>query len=465
VDSSPASTAIVWFRRDLRIHDHPALTKALQFANVVCLFVLDDRLLHGRYASPNRAWFLQQSLLELASALAERGGRLVVQRGRPEIVVADVAHKVGAGVVFASRDYGPFGLRRDRRVAEALASGGIRFDALPGVLAVEPEAIARQQGGPFRVFGAFHRRWVEVPRAPVLPAPDVIPSAGATLSDGFESWRIERPAASIIVPGEAAARERLRSWVEHGNDGYASRRDRLDLEGSSRLSQDLRWGLLSPNEVLSAVHDEAGALARELAWRDFYHHLAWHAPRVVREPFRRDLAGLPWRDDPDGLQAWKDGRTGYPVIDAAMRQLVACGWMHNRARMIVASFLCKNLLIDYREGEAFFMQHLVDGDVALNNGGWQWSSSTGTDAQPYFRVFNPVLQGQRFDPSGTFVRHWLPELAGVPDEYVHQPWTMPGSLQRNVGVVIGRDYPLPIVPPEGAAARAREFYRGALDRL
>jgi deoxyribodipyrimidine photo-lyase len=230
------------------------------------------------------------------------------------------------------------------------------------------------------------------------------------------------------------------------------------------LSQDLRWGLLSVSEVREKLAGGGESFERELAWRDFYHHLAWHQPRALREPFRREAKALPWNKDGAALAAWQRGETGYPVVDAAMRQLVETGWMHNRARMIVASLLTKNLLIDYREGERFFMRHLVDGDPAVNNGGWQWASSTGTDAQPYFRVFNPVLQGNRFDPDGVFVRRWLPVLAKVPDRWVHEPWAMPAEAQKTAACVIGRDYPAPIVALEGAAARARAFFesgRGA----
>ena len=335
----------------------------------------------------------------------------------------------------------------------------------PGVLAVEPEDVFSKTGGPLTVFRPFLRRWSEVPMRAVLPAPERIPAP----PPGFErpvkrSWTPDRPLADLLPGGEPAARQRLDAWLTEGLARYADDRDRLDLEGSSRLSQDLRWGLLSVNELRQRLRGAgAGATAfeRELAWRDFYHHLAWRLPGVLREPFRETMKSLPWSNDTELLGAWQEGRTGYPAVDAAMRQLVATGWMHNRARMIVASFLTKNLFIDYREGERFFLRHLVDGDVAVNNGGWQWASSTGTDAQPYFRVFNPVLQGRRFDPEGRFVRRWIPELAPVPDRYVHEPWAMPSEIQKEAGCVIGRDYPAPIVPGAGAVPRARAFFLGA----
>ena len=252
---------------------------------------------------------------------------------------------------------------------------------------------------------------------------------------------------------------RLERFLIQQAERYGRERDRLDLAGTSRLSQDLRWGLISPAEVLSrgaAICPKK--FMEEVAWRDFYHHLAWYTPRVLREPYQAAFAGIRWETHTAALNAWKCGRTGFPVVDAAMRQLVATGWMHNRARMIVASFLTKQLLIDYREGEQFFMEHLVDGDVAVNNGGWQWASSTGANAQPYFRVFNPVLQGTRFDPDGIFVRNWVPELTNVPNRFVHAPWTAPAEVQAAAECIVGCDYPAPIVSHGGAAFRAKAFY-------
>jgi len=268
--------------------------------------------------------------------------------------------------------------------------------------------------------------------------------------------------ALVPRPGEPAARERLAAWLERDVDAYAATRDRLDLEdGTSRLSQDLRWGLLSPLEVVEragGAGDGRRVFAAELAWREFYAHVLWHHPRVLREPFQPAFAGLPWREDPVAFDAWREGRTGYPVVDAAMRQLRASGFVHNRARMIAASFLVKHLLLDWRLGEAAFMRHLTDGDVASNNGGWQWTASTGTDPQPYFRVFNPVLQGRRFDPDGAYVRRWIPELRRVPGAAVHEPWALDAAEQAAAGVRIGLDYPAPIVDHAAARQRALDVF-------
>ncbi len=260
-------------------------------------------------------------------------------------------------------------------------------------------------------------------------------------------------------------RARLDCWLASAAlPAYAEGRNRLDTDGTSRLSADLKLGTLSPLEVLLAAEgpgDGRRVYVSELAWREFYHHVLWHFPHVVRSAFRPAYDAVPWIDDPDGLEAWREGRTGYPVVDAAMRQLAGSGWMHNRARMIAASFLAKDLLVDWRAGEAHFMRHLVDGDVASNNGGWQWTAGTGTDAAPYFRVFNPVSQGRKFDPAGAYVRRWVPELARVPDAYVHEPWTMPPDVQAAAGCVIGRDYPAPIVDHAAARERALAAYAAA----
>lgn len=456
--------AITWFRRDLRVHDHPALTAAVEGADaVIPVFVVDDGLLGGRFASPNRAWFMRESVVALGEALAERGAPLRILRGRPADVLPAFAREVGATDVYVTRDATPYGRRRDREVAERLGAAGIAFHAKRGLLVHEPDEIATGAGRPYTVFTPFRHAWDARSRRPTLPAPERIPGLSNARPDAVPD--LGRPTADrarIPAPGETAARLRLERWLARGLDGYAETRNRLDLDqGSSRISQDLRFGLLSAGEVAERA-DRAGEGARgflgELAWRDFYAHVLWHHPTVLRASFRPAFASLPVRHDPADLAAWAEGRTGYPVVDAAMRQLRASGFVHNRARMIAASFLAKHLLLDWRLGEAEFMRHLTDGDIASNNGGWQWSASTGTDSQPYFRVFNPVLQGARFDPDGGYVRRWVPELAGVPPDRIHQPWTMSAAEQATAGCQIGTDYPAPIVDHADARARALAVY-------
>lgn len=469
---------IVWFRRDLRLHDHPALTDALRSGRpIVPLFVLDPRILRGRFASPNRAWFLRGSLASLDAALRERGSGLVIRIGDPREVVPALAEEVGAATVHVSRDHAPYGIERDRAVAGRLERSGIAFHAKRGVLVQEPEDLLTADGRPPVRFTPFLRHWEALPRRAVLEAPRRMPAAPVVGSAALDELAFEAPTADrrmLPEPGEAAARRRLARWLDstpgHGPEAYDRTRDHLaDPDATSRLSADLRFGTLSPNELATAVAERFGSTEggrrylSELAWRDFYAQLLHHHPRIARQPFDRRFADFGYDDDPVLAEAWRDGRTGYPIVDAAMRQLLAAGFMPNRARMIVASFLTKDLLIDWRLGEAHFMRYLVDGDPASNLGGWQWASSMGSDAQPYVRVFNPVTQARRFDPDGAYVRRWVPELATVPTERIHEPWTMSREEQRASGCAIGIDYPLPVV--DHAEARRRTLDRFAASAI
>jgi deoxyribodipyrimidine photo-lyase len=422
----------MWFRRDLRIHDLPALDHALAAADrVLPLFVVDPVIVEGRWRSPNRLWHLARCLERLDEGLRARGASLVVVAGRPTEEVPRVAAAVGASIVVASRDLAPYGRARDDAVREALRADGVELRTGRGLLVHEPEEVRREDGGSFRVFSPFHRAWQARELRPALDAPAALPMAATPIpwarpidaALGHPSPTAD--ADLLLPPGEPAARQRLASWAVSGALArYATERDRLDLEGTSRLSQDLRWGTLSAVEVVTACDGPGEGPTRfraEIAWRDFYAHLLWHEPALARRSFRSDLERVAWTDDPGLIKAWSEGRTGYPVVDAAMRQLLATGWMHNRARMIVASFLTKHLGVDWRVGEAHFMEHLVDGDPASNNGGWQWSASVGSDPQPYVRILNPTLQGARHDPQGDYVRRWVPELRGLDGPAVHEP--------------------------------------------
>jgi deoxyribodipyrimidine photo-lyase len=463
--------AIVWFRRDLRLHDHPALVAAIERADrVVPVFVVDPVLIRGRFASPNRAWFMLESVGALKSSLRALGSDLLVRVGDPRDVVPSLARDLGAGAVFVSRDHAPYGRTRDRSIADALSATGIAWHARRGVLIHEPEEIATQDDRPFSVYSPFRRAWEMRERRGIEPPPrpgdlgridqdrGTIPSlAGLGLGDG--------PTAApdlLPEPGEAAARGRLERWLEQGIDEYAASRDRMDVVGgTSRLSADLRFGLLSPLEVVEravGAGDGRRVFVSEIVWREFYAHVLFHQPALRRQAFRPGFDAIPWSQDAHELAAWRAGRTGYPIVDAAMRQLASSGWMHNRARMIAASFLTKDLLHDWRAGEAYFMRHLVDGDVASNNGGWQWSASTGTDPQPYFRIFNPVSQGRRHDPDGAYVRRWVPELERVPTDRIHAPWEMTRDEQAAAGCRIGVDYPPPIADHAASRARALAVY-------
>jgi deoxyribodipyrimidine photo-lyase len=452
-------TALVWFRRDLRVHDHPALTAAHREADrIVPVFVLDPRLLDGgRFPSRNRAWFLLESLRELREALQARGADLVVRRGRPEEVLPRLAGETGADVVHFASDVSPFAMARDRRVAAAMP---VRRH--PGNF-VADVGVPRTQGGrPYAVFSPFHRAWERLPRRSVHGAPRAL-----SFPPGIRPGEIPRgpepEAAEPFPPGEAAARERLTRWLGDGLARYDERHDRL-AGGTSRLSPYLHFGCLSAREAEARTRDKGGkgaaAFARQLAWRDFYAHVLLHHPGNATGAYKAAFDALEWADDEDALEAWRAGRTGYPVVDAGMRQLRREGWMHNRARLIVASFLTKDLHQDWRAGEAHFMRHLLCGDEAQNNGNWQWITSIGVDPAPYYRrLYNPVAQQRRHDPDGTYVRRWCPELRDVPLERLAEPWTMSEEEQRAAGCVIGRDYPAPIVDHARERERALARYR------
>jgi deoxyribodipyrimidine photo-lyase len=465
------TTAIWWIRRDLRLSDNQALTAVLAHASqVIPVFALDPTLLNSPYVGEKRLAFLFGGLRTLDADLRSRGSRLVVRQGDPVEELAALAGETAAGAVFAEEDYSPYARRRDARVAQALP-----LHLSGGLTAHPPGVVLKADGTPYTVFTPFSRTWKSLPlpttykvlQAPVrLPTPD-LPSLPIPDSPALS-------AAVPFPPGEAEAQRRLAAFVD-GVDPlihrYSEGRNRLDLDGTSQLSPYLRFGMLSAQQAvasaLSAIESAPDPEARkgaktwlnELIWREFYIHILNHFPQVRGSSFRPEYDQIAWENDKGAFAAWGEGRTGYPVVDAAMRQLVQTGWMHNRARMIVASFLVKDLLIDWRWGERFFMQHLVDGDPAANNGGWQWTAGTGTDAAPYFRIFNPVLQGKKHDPDGAFVRRWLPELARVPGKSIHEPWKMPLNVQREVGCVIDQDYPAPIIDHAWARERTLNAYR------
>jgi deoxyribodipyrimidine photo-lyase len=453
------TAALWWIRRDLRLRDNQALHAALDHATrVVPVFVLDPALLESPYAGERRRAFLFDGLRALDADLRERGSRLILRRGRPGTALEALLDEAGADAIFAEADVSPYAQRRDGQVADRLP-----LHLLTSLTVHPPGAVRKQSGGPYVVYSYYARRWKALApptRGELLPAPDTLPAPEV---EGQEIPA--EPALPESVPfttGEEAARRRLEAFVAEGLADYAGARDRMDLDGTSRLSPYLRFGMLSAREAVAAAR-EAGATTwlDELIWREFYAQVLYHHPRARRESFREKYRDLAWSNDKEAFEAWQRGRTGYPIVDAGMRQLEALGWMHNRARMIVASFLTKDLLIDWRWGECHFMQQLVDGDPAANNGNWQWVAGTGTDAAPYFRIFNPVTQGKKHDPEGAYVKRWVPELADVPVERVHEPWTLSREAQREAGCVIGEDYPAPIVDHNAARERALATYKRA----
>jgi deoxyribodipyrimidine photo-lyase len=454
------TTALVWFRRDLRVHDHPSLTAAhRECDHVVPVFVLDPRLLQGRFPSRNRAWFLHACLAELRTALRERGADLVVRTGRPEEELPALAREVGAHAVYFASDVSPFAMARDRRVEAALE--GVEVRRQPGLFVADIGQVRTKDGRPHSVFSPFHRAWEQVPRREVHGAPRQL-SFPAGVAVGELPAAPEPEASDPIAPGERAGRERMFAWLRDGLERYHKRHDLL-AGGTSGLSPSLHFGCVSPRELEQRARERGGAGAdafvRQLAWRDFYAHVLLNNPGNVKHAHRREFDALEWDDDAALLDAWREGRTGFPVVDAAMRQLLTRGWMHNRGRLIVGSFLTKDLHLDWRHGEAHFMRHLLCGDEASNNGNWQWIASVGVDPAPYFRrMYNPMTQQGRHDPDGEYVRRWLPELRAVPDAKLTEPWTMSDDEQRAAGCVIGEDYPAPIVNHKQERERAMARY-------
>ncbi len=439
----------MWFRRDLRVDDHPALAAAAARGEVVALWVADPALLGAaHHRAPARLRFLRGCLEALDDALGAAGVRLVVRQGDPAQVVPQVALEAGADLVHVTDDVTPYSRRRDRAVADALAAAGVGLRAIGGPWRVAPDELAGAKGYGYLVFTPFWRAWDQVPVAGRVEPPASL-RGPALPSEGLGMLPAGDPP---IEAGPHAARARLEEFIRSGAvDRYGDARDLPAEDGTSHLSADLRMGVLSPAQVGRAIGGPGADAARreafwrQLAWRDFYAHHMARNPEVAAEALKPAFRDIHWDDDQALLAAWREGRTGFPLCDAGMRQMRATGWMHNRARMVAASVLVKDLLIDWRRGEAVFMRGLVDGDPANNNGGWQWTAGTGTDAAPYFRVFNPILQAKRFDPTGAYVRRWIPELADVPDRYIHEPWTMDDDTQRAAGCIIGRDYPAPVV--------------------
>lgn len=465
-------SAIVWFRRDLRLRDHTALCAAARdhADGIIPVFVLDDAILGDGQTGGPVVQFMLGCLAELRKQLRQLKGDLLLLHGEPAVVLKRLVSQTGAKALYFNRDYAPDAIMRDDEVSQALSPLGVQVIACKDQVIFEPDEIrAASSGLPYTVYTAYRKAWIKrlTEQGDHLTGPKVFsrprlifPRQVKSLENsplptcrqlGFDTLK-----SLDQVSGETAGLGMLRKFCQGAMAHYDRDRDIPSVAGTSHLSAHLRHGTISPRQ---ALHESLKAIDKggqpiqqpgwkwigQLIWRDFFQQVLYHHPRVAHQPFRPGMEDIQWQSNPIGWKAWTSGQTGYPLVDAAMRQLHATGWMHNRLRMVVAMFLTKDLLIDYRRGERHFANWLIDHETAQNNGNWQWCAGTGVDAQPWFRIFNPVLQSQRFDPKGLFIRTYCPELMAVPDKYIHAPWEMPPAMQRMCRVQIGQHYPAPIV--------------------
>ena len=486
-----SSATIVWFRRDLRLDDNPALVAAVRRGGpIVPVFIWDPR--EGKNWVPGAAarWWLHQSLAALDAELRRYGSRLVIRAGDALARLQDLARETGSDTVFWNRRYEPATRQSDKRITAALRREGFAVETFNAALLFEPDEVTNKSGRPFQVFTPFWRACMERPPSDPLAAPTRLPGPrrwpeSSRLSELELEPTIDWTGGirAVWQPGWRGAGANLTRFLEKSLSNYATDRDRPGIAGTSRLSPHLHFGEISPRRVWHAVSQWLGqtsgsgrrgdgspaqrgrqaletrrtaaeAYLRQLVWREFAYHLLHHFPHTAEHPFRTEFAAFPWARNARALRAWQRGRTGYPLVDAGMRQLWTTGWMHNRVRMVVASFLTKHLLIAWETGARWFWDTLVDADLANNTFGWQWTAGCGADPAPYFRIFNPVSQGEKFDPDGDYVRQWVPELAALPPPWIHRPWEASSAALTDAGVKLGQTYPNPIVDHAEARERA-----------
>ncbi|MCA9079350.1 MAG: deoxyribodipyrimidine photo-lyase [Planctomycetaceae bacterium] len=454
--------SLVWFRHDLRLADQPALQAAMDRSGpVIPVYIWAPEEEEDWAPASCSRWWLHHSLDALSQRLELLGVRLIIRRGPTEVALSDLIRETGADAVFWTRRYEPEVIERDKQLKQLLKSQEIEACSFNGALLVEPWEVATQQGKPYQVFTPY---WKAAQEKLSGDEPLAAPERLKTLNNSLESVSLQElnllptiPWDTAFheqwMPGETGAQAALNRFLDEIVSDYKTERDVPGRQGTSRLSPHLHFGEISPRQIVQAMRARKLNLSAigpktfltELGWREFAHHVLYHFPKTPQEPLRAAFNEFPWNDDPTSLRAWQRGQTGYPIVDAGMRELWATGWMHNRVRMIVGSFLTKHLRLPWQAGAEWFWDTLVDADLANNTLGWQWISGCGADAAPYFRVFNPILQGVKFDPDGTYVRRWCPELADVPDKWLHNPWEAPASVLTQARVRLGRDYPEPIV--------------------
>ena len=465
---------IFWHRQDLRCHDLPGLAAAAATGRpIIPCYILDDENPGQWRTGAASRWWLHHSLQSLAATLFGLGGRLVLRQGEAQTVLEKLAEDTGALDIYCSRMYEPWAADLERRLHERFSAIGITFKCYSGALLYEPEAISNLSGLPYKVFTPFWRCC----RASAEPAlPQALDPAACwwnedTAGEELEGWQLipQQPDWAVQwprwwSPGSAGAREKLEEFLQQGISNYSQGRNHPALECTTRLSPHLHYGEISAREVWHRARSAAAEQSQlegqvdkffsEMGWREFSHHLVHHFPSIPEQAFKARFRHFPWLADQKKLVAWQSGQTGYPLVDAGMRELWQTGYMHNRVRMIVASFLTKHLLIHWREGAKWFWDTLLDADLANNSSGWQWVAGSGADASPYFRIFNPVIQGQKFDAEGAYIRHWVPELGGLSNRYLNCPWEAPPQVLQEAGISLGKDYPHPIVEHKAARENA-----------
>lgn len=455
-----SSPTVVWFRQDLRLEDNPAYALAAEQGNVIPLFIWDSDSEKNWPLGAASLWWLHHSLSCLSNQLSEIGLRLIVRKGSTLDVLNDVINTTNAKALFWNRRYEPYALSLDAKIKKHFSNNSLDIKSFNGNLLFEPWSIANKQGKPFQVFTPFWKSCLAQNIShSIIKNPIPAPFASDIQSDPLESLNLlpkihwDLGLYKSWTPGTVEAKKILSSFLQNSLNNYEDLRDHPDTHGTSKLSPYLHFGEISPRMIwheivkkkFSPENESAECYLRQLGWREFSHHLLYHFPHTPEQPLRKEFVNFEWRDDCMGLAAWQKGVTGYPFVDAGMRQLWYSGWMHNRVRMVVGSFLVKDLRISWVEGAKWFWDTLVDADLANNTLGWQWVGGCGADAAPYFRIFNPITQGEKFDPEGNYIRKWIPELASLPNQWIHRPWEAPPLILRQSGVILGKTYPYPIL--------------------
>lgn len=465
--------SIMWFRQDLRVNDNPALNAACDMGKILPIYIFDDTTPDSRVPGGASKWWLHHSLTSLNKRL---NGHLKFYKGDPKKLIPQIMKEVDAKAIFWNRCYEPWQINRDKEIKKQVIDNGLEAHSSNGSLLWEPMKVLKKDDTPYRVFTPYYRNGclnVEQPRYPKAPPARITYADTQCEDDGLDALNLMPEIEwygtieKMWKPGEDGAADNLSDFIEHAARHYRDGRDIPSMKGTSRLSPHLHFGEMSPNQVWYAIKDKFGSTEdksidtylSELGWREFSYYLLYHFPTLPNKNFNDKFDNFPWRKDAESLRAWQTGNTGIPIVDAGMRELWQTGYMHNRVRMIVGSFLVKNLLLSWHEGERWFWDTLLDADLASNSAGWQWVAGSGADAAPYFRIFNPVLQGEKFDKKGKYVRKYCPELKDIPDKYIHKPWEIPGVISKDANFELGKNYPKPIVDLKASRQRALDAFQ------